>query len=240
MMKKILIIVFCGLFLSACGQQTATTSESTDKPRQGQSTDSSGQADSSTANSATQSSMANHLITGQLGNDEAKEYIQQAFYKWAKTAAKERNQAVSDWYFAHGAAGFGDWFANTTDGQMQMRTGDRPGKAAFPLHCVAGVVFYTAQDGTIGADDLQRGSFADNYKLNMDTSQPVSKYILGDNGVVYELKTGNGEEVTTATGFSQYDDEEKHVLEEPPTFQVSQDEAAQKELQRIIRNYQNL
>lgn len=228
MKKYRIILILLGLFLSGCRQSENPSSQEETS------------AVSTSAASVDQSSMANHLITAQLGKDEAKDYIQKSFYNWAGSAAKERNQAVSDWYFAHGASGYGDWFANTTDGKMQMRIGELPGKDAFPLHCVAGVVFYTALDGTTGKDELQQGSFADNYKLNMEMNQPVSKYILGDNGVVYELKTGSGEEVTTMTGFSQYDDEGKNVLEEPPAFEVSKDEAAQKELQQIIRKYQNL
>ena len=62
--------------------------------------------------------------------------------------------------------------------------------------------------------------------------------MLGDNGVVYELKTGNGAMVTTNTGFGEYADDGtigNYVPDQ--AFQVSEDQAAQNELAKPLQPY---
>jgi hypothetical protein len=72
----------------------------------------------------------------------------------------------------------------------------------------------------------------------MDYSKPVSKYLLGDNGVVYELKTGNGEPVSTNTGFGEYADDGSLGSYTPTkSFQVSEDQAAQEKLRELMYSY---
>lgn len=146
--------------------------------------------------------------------------------------------AVSGWYFDHGAAGRGDWYANTPDGQVQVQNNGQPGKNAFPIRAIGGCVFYTSKDGGIGKQELAAGSFAENYSVKMDFTKPVSKYLLGDNGVVYELKSGNGEMLSTNTGFGEYDDDGS-IGEYTPgvSFQRSEDQAAQEKLQELIQRY---
>ena len=145
--------------------------------------------------------------------------------------------AVSDWYFDHGSAGHGDWYAQTPDGKVQVQDFGVPGEAAFPIHAIGGCVFYKANDGTTGYDKLYTDSFAANYTTNMDFSQPVSKYLLGDNGVVYELKTGNGTAVSTNTGFGEYSDDGQDAGEVDQDFSISQDKAAQVELRELLAIY---
>ncbi|MFC4772828.1 hypothetical protein [Enterococcus hermanniensis] len=172
-------------------------------------------------------------------NDNQKGQITNDFLGWASQRAEIGNMAVSDWYFDHGAAGKGDWYANTPDGQVQVQNNGYPGFGSFAIHAIGGCVFYTAKDGNIGKQELFADSFATNYSAKMDWSKPVSKYLLGDNGMVYELKTGNGTPVSTNTGFGEYNDEGTQ-MDYPPTldFQISEDTAAQAKLQELISAYQ--
>lgn len=164
--------------------------------------------------------------------------INQAFLDWAGGRAAIGNMAVSHWFFDHGAAGRGDWYANTPDGQVQVQNNGVPGEKAFPIHALGGCVFYTSKDGSIGKQELMAGSFAANYSVKMDYSKPVSKYLLGDNGVVYELKTGNGEPVSTNTGFGEYADDGSLGSYTPNrSFQISEDQAAQEKLRELIYSY---
>ena len=171
-------------------------------------------------------------------SDAQREQINLAFLEWTGQRAAIGNMAVSGWYFDHGAAGRGDWYANTPDGQVQVQNQDLPGKSAFPIRAIGGCVFYTSKDGGIGKQELAAGSFAENYSVKMDFTKPVSKYLLGDNGVVYELKTGNGEMVSTNTGFGEYADDGS-ISEYTPgvAFQISEDQAAQEKLQELIQRY---
>ncbi|QEA53208.1 hypothetical protein [Loigolactobacillus coryniformis] len=169
--------------------------------------------------------------------DEQKAKVNAAFLAWASQQAEIGEMAVSDWYFDHGSAGHGDWYAQTPDGKVQVQDFGVPGAGQFPIHAVGGCVFYTAKDGTIGRDKLYAGSFADNYAVNMDFTKPVSKYLLGDNGVVYELKTGNGTAVSTNTGFGEYSDDGQTAGTVDQTFMVSKDGAARAELQKLLATY---
>lgn len=171
-------------------------------------------------------------------NDVQKGQINQAFLDWAGGRAAIGNMAVSHWFFDHGAAGRGDWYAITPDGQVQVQNNGVPGENAFPIHALGGCVFYTSKDGSIGKQELMAGSFAANYSVKMDYSKPVSKYLLGDNGVVYELKTGNGEPVSTNTGFGEYADDGSLGSYTPNrSFQISEDQAAQEKLRELIYSY---
>lgn len=171
-------------------------------------------------------------------SDSQKAQINLAFLDWAGQRAAIGNMAVSDWFFDHGAAGHGDWYANTPDGQVQVQNFDMPGKRAFPIRTIGGCIFYTAKDGGVGKQELYADSFAANYSVKLDKDKPVSKYLLGDNGVVYELKTGNGVPVSTNTGFGEYADDGTQGSYTPDLdFQISEDSAAQEKLQELIRIY---
>ena len=68
-------------------------------------------------------------------------------------------------------------------------------------------------------------------------SMPITKYLLGDNGVVYELKTDDGN-VGLSTGFGEYSDNGKSDSYKPNrSFIVSKDQNAQIELQQLIKQY---
>lgn len=173
-----------------------------------------------------------HLTHSQMNQ------VNKAFLSWAGQRAAIGNMAVSDWYFDHGAAGQGDWYADTPDGQVQVQNNHYPGAAAFAIHAIGGVVFYTSNDGEIGIGQLYADSFASNYSEKMDMTKPVSKYLLADNGIVYELKTGNGISVSTNTGFGQYMDDGTTIYFAPDqAFLVSEDQAAQEELTKLLQPY---
>lgn len=165
-----------------------------------------------------------------------KQLITTQFLEWAAGRAKTGNMAVSDYYFDHGAAGQGDWYANTPDGQIQVQNNQQPGASHFKIHAIGGVIFYTAKDGLTGIDSsLDSGSFAEGYSINLDSSQPVSKYLLGDNGIVYEWKTGNGTGVSQTDGFGEKADDQLAEYHPKVTFAISDDQAATSELRQLIQ-----
>lgn len=239
-MKKISFIMlgFCVVFLlSGCNSTKKEEAEPSRSVSLAPETSSS-QISESTVSSASQSSSTTESsIKAQL-TDAQKGQMNQAFLDWAGGRAVIGNMAVSYWFFDHGAAGRGDWYANTPDGQVQVQNNGVPGENAFPIHAIGGCVFYTSKDGSVGKQELMAGSFAANYSVKMDYSKPVSKYLLGDNGVVYELKTGNGEPVSTNTGFGEYADDGSLGSYTPTkSFQVSEDQAAQEKLRELMYSY---
>lgn len=174
-------------------------------------------------------------------SDDTKKAITNEFYVWATNQAKKGDMAITPLYFNHGAAGRGDWYAETPDGKMLVQDNkqDLPGKDAFEFGNIGGMLFFYALDGTVGHDDkINSGSTADDYTLNLDTSKPASKYILGDNGVVYELKKAAGDGLSTGSGFTECDDHGSFNTNYPPTpLIVSEDAAAQAKLQELIVKY---
>ncbi|KAA8458353.1 SHOCT domain-containing protein [Weissella paramesenteroides] len=166
-----------------------------------------------------------------------KEQISNDFLNWASDRATMGNMAVTGDYFDHGAAGMGDWYANTPDGEVQVQDQNNPGPSAFPIHAIGGCVFLTMKDGSTGLQDSIVESTAGGYSDNADMSMPITKYLLGDNGTVYELKTEDGN-VGLSTGFGEYSDSGQSNSYKPNrSFIVSKDQNAQIELQQLIKQY---
>ncbi|KAA8447352.1 hypothetical protein [Weissella paramesenteroides] len=166
-----------------------------------------------------------------------KHAVNAAFLNWAAGRAKVGNMAVTDWYFDHGAAGTGDWYANTTDGEIQVQDQNNPGPSAFPIHAIGGCVFLTMKDGSTGRQDDAVVSIAGGYGDKAEMSKPITKYMLGDNGKVYELKLAEADG-SLAAGFAEYTDEgQKNPYGPSYTFKVSEDQAAQAELQNLLNAY---
>lgn len=227
---------------SASNRSTAisTSVSSSSKITPSTSISSTSETTSSTVATTTEttSQPANIAGKGSQLSDAQRNQINLAFLNWASQRAAIGNMAVSDWFFDHGAAGHGDWYANTPDGQVQVQNNNMPGKNAFSIRAIGGCIFYTAKDGGVGKQELFADSFAANYSVKLDDTKPVSKYLLGDNGVVYELKTGNGMPVSTNTGFGEYADDGSQGNYKPDlNFQVSEDQAAQAELKELIQSY---
>ncbi|CAM3245259.1 DUF4767 domain-containing protein [Vagococcus fessus] len=179
--------------------------------------------------------------TAHTFSNDTKIAITNEFYVWATNQAKKGDMAITTLYFNHGAAGRGDWYAETPDGKMLVQDNKQnlPGGDAFPIDIIGGMLFFYALDGTIGHDDkINSGATADGYTLNLDKSLPASKYILGDNGTVYELKKAAGDGLSPGSGFTECNDDGSFNTEYPPTpLIVSEDSAAQTKLQELIAKY---
>ncbi|TGE71861.1 hypothetical protein [Weissella confusa] len=172
--------------------------------------------------------------------DSDKSDISNTFLQWAGQRAEMGNMAVSSWFFDHGAAGHGDWYALSDDGNIQVQNMDHPGSTSFSIHAIGGVVFYTSLDGTTGVQDLSNYSFADNYSKVVDRDKPVVKYLLADNGKVYELKLSQQDgslAPSTNSGFYEFTDDGIPDATAMDKFSVSQDEAAQSELTKLLTPY---
>ena len=166
-----------------------------------------------------------------------KRAVNDAFLSWASDRAKVGNMAVTEVYFDHGAAGRGDWYANTPDGEIQVQDQNNPGAAAFLVHAIGGCVFLTMKDGSTGQQDDVVESTAGGYGDKADMDKPITKYMLGDNGKVYELRLEKGDTSLTS-GFGEYTDEGQRGDYTPSySFKVSEDQAAQAELQKILADY---
>lgn len=180
-------------------------------------------------------------------SEEEKEEVSQEFLEWAIPRAEEGNMAVTDVYFGHGTSGKGDWYAATEDGDMQIQQQspkeDLPGYDAYDIHALGGVVFYTSSSGITGYDKTPAegtpGAGGRNFNPIADEEYPLHKYLLGDNGVVYEL-IGNVDEIGSfSEGYGLYaNDGETKEIDEEFTFKVSDDTDAQEEWARILQSYQ--
>ena len=170
---------------------------------------------------------------------EEQQEMTQHFYDWAIERAEIGNMAVTNMYFSHGAAGRGDWYAMTPDGEVQTQNQDNPGFDHFDIHAVGGVAFYQPESGDYGEDaDAPVPSTAEGYSRLALPDTNIHKYMLADNGVVYEL-IGKKENMSFSSGFGEYDDEGTYG-EYPPgrEFEISGDQDAQQEWKRILRMYQ--
>ncbi|ULG71508.1 hypothetical protein [Macrococcus brunensis] len=179
-----------------------------------------------------QSNEANQTFT-----EDEKLAMTQAFYHWAGERAEIGNMAVTDEWFTHGAAGRGDWYAETPDGDVQSQNLENPGHNGFQIHAIGGVAFYTAKDGSTG-QQRTNGSTADGYSRSVKPGTDIHKYLLADNGVVYEL-IGPADQVGFTTGFGEYEDDgTKGDFRPQMPFEISADQAAQTKWQEILSQYQ--
>lgn len=224
------------LLLTACQAKQASTNSASSSSQQpaSQSETASSKIVSKTTTSSSTTSQAVQETTHSY-TDSQKAAITHDFLNWAGQRAEVGNMAVSDWYFDHGADDPGDWYAETPDGRILVQHGEGDGRH-YPIQAVGGCIFYTALDGTTGIDSQLYDSYARNYASNMDMSRPISKYLLGDNGVVYELKTGNGQTTNTEDGFALAPFSGSRNTT-PTPFIISQDTAAQQELKSLLAAY---
>lgn len=173
-----------------------------------------------------------------------KRTISNEFLEWAGERATMGGMAVNGSYFTHGASGRGDWYAMTTDGQnvlvQQQDPTIRNGKDIYPIHSLGGVVFYTSKYGVTGLSDeindqQNHPSTATGFSEVANPDKPIVKYLLADNGIVYEFQGT----ASFTSGFYVTDDEgnfDYWPTEQVPFF-VSEDTEAQEELQRILLKY---
>lgn len=248
-----IIVVCAGFGLAACSQknenpspttstsqvESSTSTEKTSTTTTATQTSSSSRSSTSSTASSSQDSTQDSISQRQY-SDKEKKAMQQEFLDWAVSRAKTGGLAVSDRYFDHGAAGRGDWFAVTPDGEIQVQQNEEnlPGFDAFDIHALGGVVFYTSAKGVKGLDkNAWEASTAEGYSNLADDSQTIHKYLLGDNGVVYEL-IGHVAKTSFSTGFGEYsDDGQSKDSTNGSVFKVSEDQDAQNKWQQIVANY---
>jgi len=171
--------------------------------------------------------------------DAEKQAMVDEFYTWAVERAEVGGMAVNDYYFGHGAAGRGDWYATTPHGDVQVQDQDNPGFDAFNIHAIGGIVFYQPVSGDYGADEnTEVESTASGYQTMAIDGTDIHKYMLADNGVVYEHISVK-EETSLSSGFGEYNDDGTRGEYAPTSrFEVSGDQNAQEEWQRILSKYQ--
>lgn len=170
--------------------------------------------------------------------DEEMLEMTEMFYEWAVERAEIGAMAVTNYYFGHGAAGHGDWVAKTPHGEVQAQNLDNPGWDAFELHAIGGVAFYQPITGDFGRDENKGniGTGAGYTEVALPDTD-IHKYMLVDNGIVYELIGPLG----LSNGFAEYTDDGKstdYIKNELVQFEVSGDTAAQEEWRRILSLYQ--
>ncbi|MHC5372741.1 hypothetical protein ACYSNU_02970 [Enterococcus sp. LJL120] len=252
MKKQMIFLGLSFLLLSGCqGNEPTTTSTSTsttDTNSQSETSTSStttSSTESSTTSSEASTNSSTATTTIRVYSEAEKQAITETFLNWADSRAETAGMAVNSNYFNHGASGIGDWYAVTSDGLIQVQQQSEnglPGYDSFPLHSLGGIVWYYSVNGVTGitdeVDDPQNSpSTAVGFSNVADSQQPFTKYILADNGVVYEAQTSSafsdGFYVAGDDGdlYSYYSPESQLV------FQKSQDTAAQTELQSILSQY---
>lgn len=241
----IVLIIICVLALLSVGYSTSTNHVHTSQKDTYKSDNSSKKKDvkSSTIEGIKikdRSSKATDDSKKKIGiislTESQKEEVNTNFLKWAIDRANIGNMAVTDLYFNHGSGGQGDYFASTPDGDIQVQDMNNPGASGFNIHAIGGVTFYKTLSGSTGYQDLSSNSIADGYGNDYDTNEPAVKYLLADNGVVYESIHHTGVNGPGA-GYYEMDDTGKLDGTKEYTFYESKDSAAQSELKSILQKY---
>lgn len=170
-------------------------------------------------------------------NKKEKTEINNDFYNWADQRAKIGNMAISKYYFDHGSEDNGNlWYASTPDGDILIRNAsDTYSSKSYNLRKIGGFVFYTAKDGTTGKCDNIKQDTDDGAKYSsdqIDCTKPVDKYLLANNGIVYECKL-DGETAEPDSGFNIKGEDNINSDD----WIVSQDKAAQDEYRQLITKY---
>ncbi|MGC6768165.1 hypothetical protein ACYSNR_14175 [Enterococcus sp. LJL128] len=259
MKKKWSIILIGGLLIvmSACGTQnkdtksSESTTEATSKSSVAVSSSTSEETVSSEGSaenpSASEHSSESTAVVGKYKvtqlTEDTKQKITEEFLNWAGERAKEGGMAVTDRYFDHGASGMGDWYAESVDGKIQVQEVGNPGYNAYEIHAVGGVAFFIPLDGAVGISHVpDMSATASGYSEAADSNGQISKYLLADNGIVYELKGVGQSLIAFSSGFGLAADDGsfdgQHSIVPNQVFQVSQDNDAQAEYQRILSAYQ--
>lgn len=170
-------------------------------------------------------------------NKKEKTEINNDFYNWADQRAKIGNMAINKYYFDHGSEDNGNlWYASTPDGDILIRNAsDTYSSKSYNLRKIGGFVFYTAKDGTTGKCDNIKQYTDDGAKYSsdqIDCTKPVDKYLLANNGIVYECKL-DGEKAEPDSGFNIKGEDNINSDD----WIVSQDKAAQDEYRQLITKY---
>ena len=119
---------------------------------------------------------------------------------------------------------------------MQVGPIDQKETNDFKIHCIGGVYFFTAMSGETGQVDFTD----DNMSKVVDTIKPMDKYLLGDNGVVYEYKISSEEGASANVALYPYNSStSKADSTNLAKFIVSDDQDAQAKLKELIAEHKN-
>lgn len=173
--------------------------------------------------------------------EEEKRAILQEFLDWTSYRAEIGGMVVSDYYLAHGASGPGDWYANTENGEIQIQDIGRgiPGYDNFLIHALGGVVFYTSLEELYGFDSRPyQQAIAMGFSRLADPNMPLTRYLLGDDGIIYELKGSLIELGNFHGGYGLYEEDGSKAIDSSSyIFEVSKDGDAQEKYMEILSKY---
>ncbi|MCM0600076.1 hypothetical protein [Periweissella ghanensis] len=167
--------------------------------------------------------------------------VQADFYNWAAQYGQGMGFAVTDWIFSPTNNTTSAWYAKAPNGLMQVTNAGAYHQ--FKLHLLGGVVFFTSLQKQIGAvpkQQLQTGgtSYA-GYAPQVNLALPIYKYLLGDDGVVYEVDNATSPLVGFGqVGLNGQPDGQNATPVNGQIF-VSPDKNAQKAYQQILKPYQD-
>lgn len=242
MNKKVAQVLLLSLVLMGCSQ------EKTEEPAQTREVALSDHSESIPKGSAqidsatySESESSSSFTTPKIYSESEKEAISKDFLDWASYRAEIGGMAVSDYVLGHGAAGYGDWYANTVNGEIQIQNIGQgiPGYDNFPIHLIGGVVFYTSSQTFYGYDERPNSEgIAVGFHRLADLNMPITRYLLGDDGIVYELGGTNPDLFSFSGGYGLYaDDGTKVGGDSQYIFTVSEDNDAQKKFKEILLKF---
>lgn len=153
--------------------------------------------------------------------------------------AKEQKLSVSNRYVGNGSYSESDFYATTTDGEIQVINNDKPGAKHFKLHNVTGLSVYTSKTGNIGLDDAAKNlTNIEGYKSVANTTYPIKKYLFADNGKVYEYTFEGDDHTTLSTGFAYKDSNDKDPNLKPNViFKETKNDTIRKMWANVLREY---
>ncbi|EKU50366.1 hypothetical protein [Staphylococcus massiliensis] len=223
-MKRLLIsISVCTLLATGCGKQDKDASQ-----QQGE----------------TKEAKSNNIHNDQKFDysklsDKDKQHIKQTLIDFTAKEEAKNGLAVSNRFFGSGSFQEGDWYANTTDGQVQVSNRGEPGPKAFKIHKLAGVVVYKSKDGTKGfdkkAEDL---SNVEGYNKVANMKEPIKKFIFADNGKVYAFTFKPDVDTRPSSGFAPKDyTEQDENLTAEQVFEVKESKTYTKKLKSVMSQY---
>ena len=231
-MKKFMILTLVSLSLVGCSSGKNNETKPSSTPSTTKSSSSTSSKETSQTKESNQAKNTT-LTKKQFYSKETVSTINQQFLNWASERPKVGGMAVTSEFFDHGAAGRGDWYAITPDGLALAQDLENPGYDYFPLHIVGGVTFYYSKNGTVGqTTERNKSSFAAGFGEVAYDNKPIVKYILCDNGMIYELQSN----ISLSSGFSEASDDgeiSRSQINEQE-FTRSEDKDAIQEYQRII------
>lgn len=168
--------------------------------------------------------------------------IENQFLNWVSPRAKMENLAVCDYYFDHGAAGNGNWYADTPNGRILVQDLEHNSSNNYVAKAIGGCLFYTSTKGTTGRSDEVDNSIMAESSPCIDGNKPYDKYLLANNGVVYELRNNScsgGYNSLYGFGEEAIDDGNSPDIPQTGHWVISKDTAAQQELRKLLKPYQH-